>query len=110
MRALRHHRQLGWRLPLHGLDRVRVARELEPPKTARTLGGKTTETDGTPALNDRQTWILEQLDLGVELRHKDIVRHTRKNRSNISWDLKELRYRGQIETHPDWYYVRTSRR
>lgn len=85
---------------------VRVAGEPEPPKGNRTSACNSAETDGAPALNDRQTWILEQLDQGVELRHKDIVRHTRKNRSTINRDLKELRDRGLITTHEDGYYIR----
>lgn len=85
---------------------VRVDGEPEPPKDYRTSAHKSAETDGGPALNDRQTWILEQLDQGIELRHKDIVRHTRKNRSTINRDLKELRDRGLITTHVDGYYVR----
>lgn len=85
---------------------VRIAGEPETPKADRAPARKATETDGAPALNDRQTWILGQLDEGVELRHKDIVRHTRKNRSTINRDLKELRDRGLITTHVDGYYVR----
>ena len=77
-------------------------------------GSETHETD-EPAngptesiMNNRQKWILEQLDKGVELHRKDIVRQTRKNRSTVNRDLKDLRDAGIIEMHRDGYYVRAS--
>ena len=39
----------------------------------------------------------------------DLVRRDR-NASTIKRDLREMRDGGQIETHPDGYYVRASRR
>ena len=47
---------------------------------------------------------------GVPLRNKAIVKHTGKDRSTINRDLKELRDRGMIETHPEGYYIATKRR
>jgi len=62
-----------------------------------------------PALgpqNDRQEWILEQLDKGEKLRMKDILRHTKRTRSTINRDLNLLRQQGFIATHPEGYYIR----
>lgn len=91
---------------------VRVAGEQAAKDAAveREPVRQTNAPDGGRALNDRQKWILEQLDKGVELRNKDIVRHTRKNRSTINRDLKDLRDRGLISTHDDGYYMRASAR
>jgi len=58
-----------------------------------------------PVLNERQKWILEQLDKGVRLHRTDIVRHMQKNRSTINRDLRNLRNRGLIGMHNDGYYV-----
>lgn len=63
---------------------------------------------GGPRMNDRQTWILEQIDRGIQLCQKDVITHFRrdKNASTIKRDLKQLRDGGKIETHPDGYYTR----
>ncbi len=60
-----------------------------------------------PRLNDRQKWILEQIDKGVQMSQKDVIAHFRreKNASTIKRDLKQLRDGGQIETHLDGHYV-----
>jgi vacuolar-type H+-ATPase subunit H len=60
---------------------------------------------GEPELNERQAWILEQVRKGVQLKRQDIIRHTKKNRSTINRDIKELREAGLVGTHPDGHYV-----
>ncbi|MGE4159159.1 MAG: ArsR family transcriptional regulator [Planctomycetota bacterium] len=56
-------------------------------------------------MNGRQSWILAQIEKGVPLRLKDIISHTRKNRSTINRDLKELRQRGLVGLHGEGYYI-----
>ena len=65
-----------------------------------------------PRLNDRQTWILEQIDKGVRMSQKDVIAHFRrdKNASTIKRDLKQLRDGNLIETHPDGHYIRMTTR
>lgn len=62
---------------------------------------------GDEPLNERQQWILAQVDKGERLRIKDIVRGTEKNRSTVNRDLKDLRRRGLIALHGDGHYVRS---
>lgn len=61
-------------------------------------------------LNERQQWILTQLDKGVRLKLKDVLTHFRSqcNRSTINRDLKTLRERAVIETGSDGSYVRSN--
>jgi DNA-binding response OmpR family regulator len=77
--------------------------------TAREPKNEPTEKRSGPAnenvLNERQKWILEQLEKGVKLRYKDIVRHTNKDRSTINRDLKVLRDQQSIASHDKGYYV-----
>jgi DNA-binding response OmpR family regulator len=88
---------------------VRVGGEdaAEHDESGREPDRETDKPKSWPALNDRQKWILEQLAQGVQLRHRDIVRHTRKNRSTINRDLKNLRGRGLITTHAEGHYLRS---
>jgi DNA-binding response OmpR family regulator len=88
---------------------VRMAGEPAPPKADPAPAKKSTSKSNGPVLNDRQKWILEQIDKGVRLRQKDVIAHFRreKNASTIKRDLKELRAGGQIETHSGGYYIRT---
>jgi len=60
-------------------------------------------------LNRRQKWIMEQLEGGLRLRFKEILRYMGVNRSTVNRDLKDLRDRGLITTHAEGYYVRTRR-
>jgi hypothetical protein len=61
-----------------------------------------------PALNPRQRWILDQIDLGSELRQKTLIEHFRRevNPSTVKRDLKELRDRKLILTGPNGHYTR----
>lgn len=64
-----------------------------------------------PVLNDRQKWVLEQIDNGQCLHQKDVITHFKRDRkrsfhpSTIKRDLKQLREHGLIETHPNGYYM-----
>jgi biotin operon repressor len=71
--------------------------EAPPVQPAEEIGG--------PELNERQTWILEQVRKGVQLKRQDIIRHTKVNRSTINRDIKELRDQGLIKTHTNGYYA-----
>jgi CheY-like chemotaxis protein len=86
---------------------VRVAGQPEPQKPGPAPSTKPAKASDGPIPNDRQKWILEQIDKGVHISQKNVIAHFRreKNPSTIKRDLKELRERGQIETHPDGYYV-----
>ena len=57
-------------------------------------------------LNERQKWILSELAKGTQLKLKDIVRHTRMNRSTINRDLKRLREHKLVRLHEDGHYVK----
>ena len=59
-------------------------------------------------LNERQEWILEQIDAGARLRQKQVIDHFRRDKtpSTIKRDLKDLRDRGLIATHSDGHYMR----
>ena len=87
---------------------VRIAGQPVPQTTDAAPSAKPAKADGGSVLNDRQKWILEQIDKGVHISQKDAIAHFRreKNASTIKRDLKELRDGGQIETHPDGYYLR----
>lgn len=89
---------------------VRVAGQPGPHKADPALVTKPAKAASGPILNDRKKWILEQIDKGVHISQKDVIAHFRreKNASTIKRDLKELRDGGQIETHPDGYYVRVA--
>lgn len=58
-------------------------------------------------LNERQRWILAQIQNGTRRTTRDIAHHFRHefNRSTIGRDLKTLRERGLIVTHADGHYV-----
>jgi hypothetical protein len=77
-----------------------------PPSSAPTH--KATEQNGRPILNDRKKWVLQQIENCRHISQKDVTLHFRGklHASTIKRDLKELRDGGQIETHPDGYYVR----
>jgi len=91
---------------------VRLAGQPEPQKADPVPVAKPAKIDSGPILNDRQKWILEQIDKGIRMSQKEVITHFRreKHESTIKRDLKQLRDGGQIETHPDGYYVRASRR
>ena len=59
----------------------------------------------TASLNERQEWILGEIERGVRLELRDIVRHARMNRSTANRDLKELRERGLIALHDEGHYI-----
>jgi len=88
---------------------VRIAGESEPQKAAPAPAAKRADAASGLVLNDRQKWILNQIDNGVRISQKDIIVHLRreKNPSTTKCDLKQLRDGGHIETHADGYYVRT---
>lgn len=87
---------------------VRLAGEPTPPKPEPPPSKTPAKVASGPRLNDRQKWILEQIDKGVQISQKDVIAHFRrdKNASTIKRDLKQLRDNGRIETHPDGYYTR----
>jgi len=87
---------------------VRLAGEPATPKSDPAPAKKPAKATSGPVLNDRQKWILEQIDKGVRISQKDAIAHFRreKNASTIKRDLKQLRDGNMIETHPDGYYVR----
>lgn len=62
-------------------------------------------------LNERQQWILSQIDRGEQLTLKGVLAHFRSqcNRSTINRDLKELRDRTIIKTGPHGAYIRVAR-
>lgn len=66
------------------------------------------EPEPSAPLNERQTWILAQIEKGVPLRLKNIISHTRKNRSTVNRDLKELRQKGMICLHEEGHYIHGS--
>lgn len=80
--------------------------DTENPKTVEPI--REPENEPAVSLNERQQWIMSQLDKGVELRLPEIIRHTKKNRSTVNRDLKELRTKGLLTTHGKGYYVRRS--
>ena len=87
---------------------VRIAGESEPQKASPAPAAKPTHAASGLVLNDRQKWILEQVDNGRHISRKDVIAHFRreKNPSTIKRDLKQLRDSGHIETPADVYYVR----
>lgn len=89
---------------------VRLAGQSAPQKADPAPVTKPVKASDGPILNDRQKWVLEQIDKGVHISQKDVIAHFRreKNASTIKRDLKELRDGGHIETHPDGYYVRVA--
>ncbi|NLE58450.1 MAG: response regulator [Planctomycetes bacterium] len=89
---------------------VRLADEPATPKPEPPLSKTPAKAPIGPRLNDRQTWIMEQIDNGIQLRQKDVIAHFRRDKtpSTIKRDLKQLRDGKLIETHPDGYYVLAS--
>jgi len=71
---------------------------------------KTVECAGLP-LNQRQQWIISQVDNGAQLTMSDIVKHFRSecDRSTVGRDLRVLRELGVLETHINGYYVRSQK-
>jgi len=79
-------------------DRPRGAQaRFEPTGEPREPGNE----PGEPELNERQKWILEQVDEGFRLHQKDIAMHLKQNISIVKRDLKGLRKRGRIATRED---------
>ncbi len=68
------------------------------------------EEPGPLSVNERQQWVLDQIDQGERISQKNAIAHFRRqwNASTIKRDLKALRDVGLIETHPDGYYIRRS--
>lgn len=87
---------------------VRIIGEPDANTTDPAPEATPAKGDIGPIPNDRQKWVLEQIGKGIKIRQKDVIAHFRreKNASTIKRDLKELRDSGQIETHPDGFYVR----
>jgi DNA-binding response OmpR family regulator len=87
---------------------VRLAGQQDLQKAEPATAAKPAKANDGPSLNDRQKWVLEQIDMGVRISQKNVIAHFRreKNASTIKRDLKELRDGGQIGTHPDGYYIR----
>lgn len=71
---------------------------------AAVVDGSTIE----PNLNERQLWVLEQIDQGAEPRQKTVVEHFRRDwsASQIKRDLKDLRDRNLIRTSRRGIYER----
>jgi len=65
-----------------------------------------TGMESCETLNERQRWILEQLQKGVNLKLSDILRHTQCNRSTVNRDMKELRNRKLITRNEQGHYVK----
>lgn len=88
---------------------VKIAGQSEPQKAAPAPAAKRADTASGLVLNDRQKWILEQIDNGRHISQKDVIAHFRreKNASTIKRDLKQLRDSGHIKTHEDGYYTHT---
>ena len=86
---------------------VRLAGQPEPQKVDPAPAARPAKAASGPRLNDRQKWILEQIDKGVQMSQKDVIAHFRrdKNASTIKRDLKQLRDGNLIETHLDGHYV-----
>lgn len=80
------------------------------PSSALVPAGKDAANGGSPELNRRQCWILDQIDQGAELRQKALIDHFRRdvNASTIKRDLKDLRDRGLILTGPQGHYLRAA--
>ena len=76
------------------------------PPAASVAAGDDTVT--IPGLNDRQIWVLEQIDQGAEPRQKTVVDHFRRDwsASQIKRDLKDLRDRDLIRTSRRGIYER----
>jgi len=89
---------------------VRLAGQPGPHKADPAPVTKPAKADSGSILNDRQKWILEEIDKGVHISQKDVIAHFRreKNASTIKRDLKQLREGGLIEPRPDGYYVRVA--
>jgi len=87
---------------------IRITGQSEPQKADPAPAAKRADTASGLVLNDRQKWILDQIDKGVRISQKDVIAHFRreKNASTIKRDLKQLREEALIATHEDGYYLR----
>ena len=93
---------------------IRVVNSNDQSVPAKAQGKATETAAGLPSdpvlrrLNDRQRWVLEQIDQKKKLRHKDIVQKMQV-RSTVNRDLKKLRELKLIRLHEDGYYVRVEK-
>lgn len=78
---------------------------------APLLHSRDEETKAESAkLNERQKWVMAQIDRGLPLQQKDVIFHFRSqwNASTIKRDLKHLRESGLITTGASGGYLRVS--
>ena len=61
-----------------------------------------------PRVNERQQWVLDQIDVGRKLKQKDVLAHFDRdcNASTVKRDLKGLREAGLIKTGKGGFFVR----
>lgn len=82
----------------HFSCKITVHDAKEPAGKARTTIDDLLCNDADDlALNERQQWILEQLQTGVELRKSDLIARFGCSESTAARDLRALRFHGIIE-------------